>query len=175
MTTSQRIAKRLISLGGLIVVLAAVAAFSMFIISGFLPASTDSKRVLVYGELRSIQTVIVECWCSSGEVLPTDWRSLEVAERVPDPMQVKDPFSDGEAEFLSQFSEKRITVWSVGPDSIDDLDTSREEVIGKDELVLIINQTDGKLEARILDFSLGERTGHSVPPPPSTIGPESCN
>ncbi len=174
MNTTHRFIKPLVVLGGLMVVLTSVAALCIFL-SGFLSASTDAKRVLVYGELRSIRRVISDYWCTGGHVLPTDWSSLEVAERVPHPMQVKDPFSDGAAEFLSQFSEKRIIVWSVGPDSIDDLDTSREEVNGKDELVLVVNYTDGRLETKVLDFSLGEGVAPLVPGFSSTIGPESCN
>lgn len=175
MRPSHRILKYLFVLAVSGTFLLVAAGLGITVLSGFFPASTDAKCRLIYGELRSIREVISDCWCAGGQVLPEDWKSLEAAEDYPDPNMVKDPFSGFEAQYLSQFSDRRIIVWSVGPDGIDSLDTSSEEVRGKDELVLIVNQIGGKLETQILDFSLGDGTVHREPPPPVTFGPENCD
>ncbi len=176
MRPSKLVIKRLFGMAVAGALLLAVVTLGLIVISRFLPASTDAKCRLIYRELSSIQTVIIDCWCASGQVLPTDWSSLEAAEEWPSPNMVKDPFSGFEVEYLSQFSDKRIIVWSVGPDGMDNLDTSSVEVQGQDELVLIINQADGKLETQIQDFSPREGPSHrGSPPPPSIFAPEDCH
>jgi hypothetical protein len=142
--------------------------------SGFIPASTDARRHLVYGNLAQIKSMIIRYWCVNNHALPMDWDSIERANREIDFSQCKDPFSDGGKEFHRVFSEGVSIIWSVGPDAIDDLKVTGERVHGKDELVLVVVRANDQLKTKAIDLSGGHDANRFVMLLTVNTGPDEC-